>query len=264
MHILVCIKQVPAGSVPLDSTNGVLDRSLAGTDLNPFDTYAIEAALRLKETFGGSVTALTMGPPSAKSVLQTAFSIGVDGGVLLSDRAFAGADVFATARTLAAGIKTLSPFDYIVTGQQSTDGDTAQLPASLAVQLQLPFVPWVKAIEMETDNRLRLSQELSRGTQEILVSAPCLLSVGAGIGSVRLPNLRDKLRAKSKPIQLLTLADLQDTDATHYGLLASPTRVCHIETVEQAAKTAIQPTDVPQAVEALLHSLDTRGGNGHV
>ena len=264
MHILVCIKQVPAGSVPLDSTNGVLDRSLAGTNLNPFDTYTIEAALRLKEAFGGSVTALTMGPPSAKSILQTAFSMGVDCGVLLSDRAFAGADVFATARTLAAGIETLSPFDYIITGQQSTDGDTAQLPASLAVQLHIPFVPWVKAIQIENGKNLRLSQELSRGTQEVLVSAPCLLSVGAGIGSVRLPNLRDKLRAKSKPIKLLTLDDLQDTDATHYGLSASPTRVCRVETVEETAKAAIQPTDVPHALAALLESMETRGDDAHV
>lgn len=222
MNVVVCVKQVPARSVPMDRTLGVLDRSQAGGQLNPRDLYALEASLRLARATGGTVTALTMGPDSAQDSLRTALSMGVDRAVILCDRAFAGADVYSTAATLAQGIQALGAFDLVVCGQQTTDGDTAQLPFSLAVRLNIPALGWVKGLDEENRS---VDQELSLGTQRAELKTPCLLAVGEGIGRPRIPSLRDQLTAKRKPIETLTLADLEDRDPARYGLNGSPTRV---------------------------------------
>lgn len=229
MDVVVCVKQVPARSVPMDRTLGVLDRSQAGGQLNPRDLYALEAGLRLAKASGGTVTALTMGPDSAQDSLRTALSMGVDQAVLLCDRAFAGADVYATATALAQGIKALGDFDVVVCGQQTTDGDTAQLPFSLAVRLNIPALGWVKGLD---EKKLTVDQELSLGTQRVELRAPCLLAVGEGIGCPRIPSLRDQLSAKRKPIEKLTLSDLEDQDPVRYGLIGSPTRVVSTQEVE--------------------------------
>ena len=188
MRIVVCIKQVPSASIPMDDS-GNLDRSQAGGQLNPGDLYALEAGLQLAEALSGQVTALTMGPASAEAVLKTAFSMGADQGVLLSDPAFAGGDVYATARTLSQGIRALGGADLVICGQQTTDGDTGQLPSSLGAQMGIPTLGWVKKLEV-AGNQLLVSQELSLGTQQAQVSLPCLLAVGEGIGRVRVPSLR--------------------------------------------------------------------------
>lgn len=229
MDVVVCVKQVPARSVPMDRTLGVLDRSQAGGQLNPRDLYALEAGLRLAKATNGTVTALTMGPDSAQDSLRTALSMGAERAVLLCDRAFAGADVYATATALAQGIKALGNFDVVVCGQQTTDGDTAQLPFSLAVRLNIPALGWVKGLD---EKKLTVDQELSLGTQRAELKAPCLLAVGEGIGRPRIPSLRDQLSAKRKPIERLTLSDLEDQDPARYGLSGSPTRVVSTQEAE--------------------------------
>lgn len=240
MNVVVCIKQVPARSVPMDRTLGVLDRSRAGGQLNPGDLYALEAGLRLARAAGGTVTALTMGPESARQSLHTALGMGVDRAVLLSDRAFAGADVYATACTLAQGIRALGPFDLVVCGQQTTDGDTAQLPFSLAVRLGIHALGWVKKLD---EAEQTVEQELSLGTQRVPIQAPCLLAVGEGIGKPRIPSLRDQLTAKKKPIVCLGLSDLEERDPERYGLAASPTRV--VSTREAAPVEGKEPVCRP-------------------
>lgn len=253
MKIIVCIKQVPSSSVPTDDF-GNLDRSRAGGQLNPRDSYALEAALQLGKALDGQVTALTMGPESAGEVLKTAFTLGVSQGVLLSDPAFAGADVYATAYTLAKGIEALGGADLVICGQQSTDGDTAQLPSSLAVQLGIPVLGWVKSIELG-QNGLTLLQELSQGTQKTTISFPCLLAVGEGIGRPRIPSLRDQLRAKSRQAQVLNLRDLPDTDPEHYGRRASPTRVIHAEAAPQKQKHSPTSLNGEKGAERILQAL---------
>lgn len=254
MNVIVCIKQVPGSSVPMEGENGVLDRSRGPARLNPRDLYAIEAALRIARETGGQVTALTMGPESATDALKTALSMGADRGVLLSDRAFAGADVYATAYTLAQGIRSLGEFDVVVCGQQTTDGDTAQLPFSLAVRLGIPALGWVKYLEIH-DGILTVLQELSGGTQKSVCGAPCLLAVGEGIGTPRIPTLRDQLGAKKKPIQRMGLLDLPDTEPEHYGLKASPTRV--VSACERTQERKAQPRKLApdEAAAQILHAV---------
>lgn len=186
--------------------------------------------MQAKQRYGGRVTALTMGPESSQKVLKTAFSIGADRGVLLSDHAFAGADVYATAYTLAQGIQRLGSFDLIVCGQHSSDGDTAQLPFSLAAQLKIPALGWVKSIDFR-EGYLVLRQELSSGTQQAEVSFPCLIAAGSGIGIPRIPSLRSQLTARGKKPEILTLAELPDQNPEHYGLLGSRTRVIKVQDI---------------------------------
>lgn len=264
MNVLVCIKQVPSRSVPIDGSSGVLDRSQAGGRLNPWDLYGVEAALRIGEKTGGQVTALTMGPESAEKSLKTALSMGVQQGVLLSHRAFAGADVYATAYTLAQGIRSLGSFDVIVCGQQTTDGDTAQLPFSLAVQLGIPALGWVKGLTVEGDT-LCVQQELSGGTQQVEMAAPCLLAVGEGIGKPRIPSLKDQLRARSKEIRRIGLSDLENQNPDCYGLAASPTRVVSVSETRQTARIPAQqlaPAEAAKKIFALCQQAGEEGSYG--
>lgn len=255
MNVLVCIKQVPAKSVPMDKASGVIDRSKAGGKINPWDLYALEAGLRIAQSTGGKVTALSMGPNSAQQSLKEALSMGADEAVLLCDRAFAGADVWATAYTLSKGIEALGNFDVVVCGQQTTDGDTAQIPSSLAVQLGIVGIGWIKKIETVHDYSLSVLQELSFGTQRVKVNCPCLLSVGEGIGRVRIPSLRDQLKAKRKEIKVLTLEDLKNKNAQSYGLCASPTRVVKIHEVTHSTKTSALEVDAKAAAKLIFEEI---------
>ena len=250
MEVIVCIKQVPSVSLPRDAG---LDRSRGG-QLNPCDAYALEAGLRLAEWFGGRVTALTMGPAGAEQVLRTALAMGADRAVLLCDQAFAGADVLATGYALSQAVRALGTADWIVCGQHSTDGDTAQLPASLAAQLELPLFGWVKGITPEGEN-LSVSQELSQGTQIAQASAPCVLAVGPEIGVPRMPSLRRQLQAKGKPLVRLGPADLPDQDPKHYGQAGSATRVVSVQEIRRQARQqplAISSASAAQRILALV------------
>ena len=141
MNILVCVKQVPGSSnVKVDEKTGLLIRSAKGNKLNPYDLFALETALTLREAAGGTVMAVSMGPPQAREALEECVHMGCDGGVLLSDRAFGGADVLATSYTISQGIRRIGPFDLILCGKQTTDGDTAQVGAELAEHLHIPHL----------------------------------------------------------------------------------------------------------------------------
>lgn len=255
MKVLVCIKQVPAKSVPMDKANGVLDRSKAGGRMNPWDSYALEAGLRIAEQTGGSVTAFSMGPRTAEQSLREALSMGADDAVLLCDKAFAGADVFATAYAISQGIKAAGSFDIVICGQQTTDGDTAQLPFSLAVRLNVPAVGWVKKIEEVDENSITVLQELSCGTQRIKAKSPFLMAVGDGIGRVRIPTLREQLKAKRKEVKILTLADLEDTSSDSYGLKASPTRVVKVHEAEHEQKCEPIELDAQRTAQLILNEI---------
>ena len=136
MKILVCIKQVPeSNKVEVDPVTGVLKRDGAASKMNPYDLYALETAFRIREEVGGSVHVISMGPPQAQQVIREAFAMGADGGTLLSDRKFGGADVLATSYTLAQGIKSCGDFDLILCGKQTTDGDTAQVGPEISLSL---------------------------------------------------------------------------------------------------------------------------------
>lgn len=230
MKIIVCIKQVPSTSqVQVDEKTGVLKRDGVESKINPYDLYAIETALRLKETLpGATVAALTMGPPQAEQSLREAFMMGVDEAVLVSDRRFAGADVLATARALSQAILATGEFGIILCGQQTTDGDTAQVGSEIAEFLDIPHAANVTAIPGVDGRTVTAELDLPVTVETVRIRLPCLLCVNKGIHTPRLPSFKRKKETGDRTIRVLTLNDLPDADPAHYGLDGSPTQVVRI------------------------------------
>lgn len=247
MNIAVCIKQAAGRGNSTDPRTGLLRRG-GDAQLNPYDRYALEAALTLRAKAGGTVTALTMGPDSARQVLRDAASMGADRLVLLCDPAFAGADVYATALALAMAIRRLGGFDLILCGRQTTDGDTAQVPPSLAAHLGLPFCTWVDDISWESGQVLT-HQQLTGGSQSVRLTLPALLSVTENIGTPRLPGLRQSLAALSAPVQVITATELDP--AGIFGQAASHTRVVKVYSAQPAVKSPPVPCTPMEAAELI-------------
>ena len=230
MNIIVCIKQVPnTTDVKIDPVKNTLIREGVESIINPFDTYAIEEAVRLKERFGGKVTVITMGPPQADSALREAISLGCDEGILVSDRKFAGSDTWATSSTLSCAIKKIGAFDIILCGKQASDGDTAQVGPGISTHLDIPQVTYVKKIEEIKDNRARVERMMEEGYDVVETPIPCLFTVVKEINTPRLPSLRGMMRAKSAKIIQWTAADI-NANPKNIGLDGSPTRVVKIFT----------------------------------
>jgi len=230
MNIIVCIKQVPdTTNVRIDPETNTLVRSGVQSIVNPFDMYAIEEAIRLKEKFGGMVTVVTMGPPQAEEALREAISLGADEAVLVSDRAFAGSDTWATSYTLSKAVRKIGKFDLVVCGKQAIDGDTAQVGPGVAAFLDIPQITFVKKIEDIKDSFIRAERMTEEGYDIIESPLPCLITVVKEINEPRLPSLKGKMRAKKIEIKKLEAKDL-DADPDSLGLKGSPTKVVKIFT----------------------------------
>lgn len=233
MKTLVCIKQVPGTTeVKLDD-NGNLIRSGIDSKMNPYDLYAIESALKIKEQMGGEISVMTMGPPQAKEVIREAYMMGLDKGYLLTDRRFAGADVLATSYTLSQGAYQAGNFDLILCGKQTTDGDTAQVGPEMAEYLGIPHVANVKNIVEVKEKSIVLEVEMPTTIQTVEVVYPCLITVEKGIFQPRLPSYRLKKKTKYQEIVELTLDNFKDKNEKRYGLSGSPTQVEEIFPPEQ-------------------------------
>lgn len=230
LKIIVCIKQVPGTThVAIDEKTGVLKREGVESKINPYDLYALETALRLKEQHPDLTTvALTMGPRQAEQSLREALMMGIDEAVLISDRRFAGADVLATAQTLSQAILTIGDLGLILCGQQTTDGDTAQVGPEIAEFLDLPHAANVTALFDFTPQSISAHMDLPVTVETIRMQVPCLISVNKGIHTPRLPSFKLKKTTRHLPIKILTLNDLPDTNPQHYGLDGSPTQVVRI------------------------------------
>lgn len=226
MNIIVCIKQVPGtNKVEVDPVTGVLKRNGVDSKMNPYDLFALETAFYLKESFGGRVTVITMGPPQAAEVIKEAYSMGADNGVLLTDRKFAGADVLATSYTLSQGIKMAGEYDIIICGKQTTDGDTAQVGPEISEWLSIPCIANVIKIDEVTKTDMTVTMDLPHSTETSKISFPCLISVEKDILQPRLPSYLKKQATKDKEIKTFTLADFNDKNENNYGLSGSPTQV---------------------------------------
>ena len=189
MNILVCIKQVPdSNKVEVDKVTGVLKRNGVESKMNPYDLYAIETALRIKEEVGGSVHVLTMGPGQAQSVIREAFAMGVDNGVLISDRKFGGADVLATSYTISQGIEKLGAFDLIICGKQTTDGDTAQVGPEVSEWLNIPCLSNVSRLVELLDDGIVVEMDMISDIEIAKIMYPCLITVDKDIFMPRLPS----------------------------------------------------------------------------
>jgi electron transfer flavoprotein beta subunit len=232
MHFIVCIKQVPdTTDVKIDPKTNTLMREGVASIINPFDMYAIEESLRLKAKLGGKVTAITMGPPQAEAALREAISMGVDDGILVSDRAFAGSDTWATSYTLAMALRKTGDFNLIICGKQASDGDTAQVGPGIATHLNLPQITYVRKIEEIDEKHVVAERLLETGYEVIDAPLPCVLTVVKEINEPRLPSLKGKMAAKKATITKWTAQDIQ-AEKTKIGLDGSPTKVVRIFTPE--------------------------------
>ncbi|TDT51950.1 electron transfer flavoprotein subunit beta/FixA family protein [Fonticella tunisiensis] len=226
MEILVCIKQVPGTTkVEVDPVTGVLKRDGVDSKMNPYDLYAIETALRIREQRGGRVSVITMGPPQASVVIKEAYMMGVDDGILLSDRRFAGSDVLATSYTLSQGIKKVSNPDLIICGKQTTDGDTAQVGPEIAEYLGIPHVANVRKILEIKDSSIVVEMDMPETVEIAEIKYPCLITVEKDIFQPRLPSFKKKLETRDREVKMFTLQDFEDRDEKSYGLNGSPTKV---------------------------------------
>ncbi len=228
LKIIVCIKQVPeTQEVRLDPVTHTLKREGIKAIINPFDLYALEEGLRVKDAHGGQVTVLTMGPPQAEIALREALGYGADEAVLLSDRAFAGADTWATALTLSKAVEKLGGADLIFTGKQAIDGDTAQVGPMLAAILDLPYAAWARKLTFGADGDLTVERLLDHGYDAVEVKLPALVTVVKEINEPRVPSFKAKLRAKQANIPVWGLADLGLNEA-ETGLSGSFTQVVKV------------------------------------
>ncbi|HNX76587.1 MAG TPA: electron transfer flavoprotein subunit beta/FixA family protein [Candidatus Rifleibacterium sp.] len=254
MKIFVCIKQVPDSTrVDIDPETMTLKRGGVDSKINPFDLYAIETAVRLKEAHDGQICAISMGPPQSEAALREAFMLGVDDGVLLSDRNFAGADVLATSYALSQGILSLGLPDVIICGRQTTDGDTGQVGPEIAEFLDIPHVAYVRRIVAVEEQSMILEMDMPETIEVVRVSFPFLMTVEKGIFQPRLPSLRRKMATAERQIRRLGLADLPDTDPAHYGLKGSPTQVVRIFPPEHSAGHETW-NDTPEALSEKLYN----------
>jgi electron transfer flavoprotein beta subunit len=252
LRIIVCIKQVPeTQEVRLDPMTHTLKREGIAAIINPFDLYALEEGLRVKDSHGGMVTVLTMGPPQAEVALREALGFGADGAVLLSDRAFAGADTWATALTLARAIEKLGGADLILCGKQAIDGDTAQVGPMLATILGLPYVAWARKLTFgDADATLTVERLLDHGYDAVETSLPALVTVVKEINEPRVPSFKAKLKAKKEVIPVWGLADLGLAPA-EVGLSGSFTQVVKVFPPPARGKSEIW-TGAPEELAARL------------
>lgn len=231
LNIIVCIKQVPdTTEVKINPETGTLIREGVPSIVNPFDMYAIEEGLRLKEKHGGKVTVISMGPPQAKEALKEAVAMGADEAILLSDRSFAGSDTWATAYTLAQAIRKLGQVDVILCGKQAIDGDTGQVGPGIARQLGINQLTYVfKILKLDPETRaLAVERLLEEGREVVETQLPALLTVVKDINQPRYPTFLGIRRATKLEIPVWGAADLPATDATKLGLKGSPTQVVKV------------------------------------
>jgi electron transfer flavoprotein beta subunit len=226
MNILVCIKQVPGTTkVEVDEKTGVLKRDGVDSKMNPYDLYAIETALRIKEKTEGKITAITMGPQQAGEVIREAYMMGADEGAIVSDRKFAGADVLATSYTLSQAVKKLGSFNLILCGKQTTDGDTAQVGPEMAEYLGIPHIANVLKIVEIKEESIIVEMDMQNTVELAEIKYPCLLTVEKDIFQPRLPSYKRKVETKNREIKVISLRDFEDQDEKKYGLNGSPTQV---------------------------------------
>lgn len=260
MHVVVCIKSVPETTeVQFDPQTGTMLREGVGTIINPFDMYAIEEGLRLVEARGGSVTVLCMGPPQAERELREALAMGCHRAVLLSARAFAGSDTWATAYALSLAIRALGPVDLVLCGKQAMDGDTGQVGPGIANQLGLPQLTYVWRIrELDTAaRRIVVERLLEEGTEIVQASLPAVATVLKGINTPRYPTRRGLRRARASEIPVWTPDDLPEADAALFGLDGSPTQVVRVFTPPPRSERVqfLEGDSLEQAVAALVERL---------
>jgi electron transfer flavoprotein alpha/beta subunit len=256
MHAIVCIKQVPdTTEVKVNPETGTLIREGVPSIINPFDTYAIEEALLLREKFGGRVTVVSMGPPQAEDALREAIATGADEAILLSDRAFAGADTLATAYTLAEAIQRIGDYDLVICGRQAIDGDTGQVGPGIANRLGIPQLTYVSRIrQVDFENRtIAVERLVEEGCEVVVSTLPAVITVNKDINQPRYPDFGGVIRSRGVEIPLWDACALAGADPSQCGLEGSPTKVVRVFTPPPRQEEAeIIEADTVEEAAALL------------
>lgn len=231
MNIAVLIKQVPdMDKVKFDSEKGLVDRTSAGVEINPFDLNALEAAVAIAEKTECKVTAVTMGPPRAEESLKEAVARGADDGILLSDKFFGGADTKATSVTLSSAIKKMGDIDMIFAGEKTVDGDTGQVGAEVAEFLNIPHISYVDEILEVTENYIKVVTDILDGRYVKKAYYPVLITVTKDVNVPRIPSFQNKMKARKAVFPVWGIEELKDIISTEdVGLKGSPTKVKRIE-----------------------------------
>lgn len=256
MNIVVCIKQVPGTtSIKIDPETNTLVREGVESIINPFDCYALEEGVRLRERYGGKVTAISMGPPQAEQALREAISLGADDAILLSDRAFAGSDTWATAYVLSRAISKIADYDLVVCGRQTLDGDTGQVGPELAEMLALPFVAYVSRIEEIVDGSMRVQRMVEEGYETIEMPLPGVITVVKEINVPRLPSIRGTMKSRTAEIPVWTAEDT-GIDPGKAGVAGSPTRVVKIFFPQRTRRSEMLQGSLEEQVDQLVEKLE--------
>ncbi|MGL5616459.1 MAG: electron transfer flavoprotein subunit beta/FixA family protein [Sarcina sp.] len=254
MKIVVCLKQVPdTAAVKIDPKTGTLIRDGVPSIINPEDKHALEEALKLKDRNGAEVTIVSMGPPQAKNALREALCMGADKAILITDRAFAGADTLATSKALAGAIKKLD-YDVIFAGRQAIDGDTAQVGPEIAEHLDIPQVTYVQGVDELEGGKLLINRALEDGFEKIEVKAPVLLTAIKELNQPRYMNARDIFATKNAEIITWSADDI-DVDKAELGLKGSPTKVKKSMTKETKGAGEVVNKSADEAVSYVLSKL---------
>jgi len=256
MKIIVCIKQVPeTGDVKINPETNTLIREGVKSIINPFDMYAIEEGVRIREKVGGTVIVISMGPPQAEQALKDAISMGADEAILISDRAFAGSDTWATSYTLAKAIQKISDYNIILCGKQAADGDTAQVGPGISTHLNIPQVTYVKKIEEIKEGFARVERMTEEGYEIIETPLPVLLTVVKEINEPRVPSLKGLMKAKKVSIAVWGHKDI-DASPESIGLDASPTQVVKIFSPPPRPKGEIFEGSAEETTDRLVETLE--------
>ena len=260
MKIVVCIKQVPDTSeVKLDPKTNTLIRDGVPSIINPDDKSGIEAALRIKEQVGGTVTVVCMGPPQADVAIREALAMGCDDGVLISGREFGGSDTLATSTIIAAGLKTLD-YDLIITGRQAIDGDAAQVGPQIAEHLGLPQVSYAEDIQVESENSIIVKRQYEDRYQKVRIKTPCVITALTELAEPRYMSVSGTVDAYAKEIKVLGFEELKDKlNPEHIGLKGSPTNVVQSFTKQaKGAGTVLKDASADEAVKAIIAKLEEK------
>jgi len=260
MNIIVLVKPVPDPNAPVRlKPDGTIDRESVPLVMNPYDKHAVEAALRIKEKYGGKVVALSMAPPHAVEVLREALAMGVDEAILLSDRRLAGSDTLATSYALSQAIRKIGSYDLVLCGMESSDGNTGHVGPEVAEFLGVPHVTYVESI-IEIANDYAIVKRLIEGGYEILkVKIPAVLTITGTGYQPRIPTIRDILRARKKTVVMWSVDDV-GIDPNKVGLHGSPTRILKIEKVVFKRRGKIfAGSDIDKVIDEFLAELRKDG-----
>lgn len=262
MKIIVFVKEGPdMEKVKFDRERGVIDRGSADAQINPFDLNALQAAVDIREKVGGEITAVSMGPPGAEDSLKEAIARGADEGILLTDRAFAGADTWATSFILASAARKIGDYDLILCGEMSVDGDTAQVGPQSAEFLGIPHIAFVWEMENIYENSIEIKTDMWNSTYKQEIELPGLLTVTKDINNPRLPSLKDKMKAKKAEITTWGVDAFSDQgiDDDDVGLSGSLTRVKNIKVPpETSRESKIWEDETEEALEELTRVMQDK------